>query len=67
MIGDGFEAALAAALARARDRAVAAVARDLPGDVTAAAVERGVVLRGRRLGWRALTDARLRDFAGRVR
>lgn len=62
-----ISAALAAALAGAEARVAAAIAADLPADVTLSRAADGLRLTGRALGVRALTDARLRDFAGRVR
>lgn len=56
-----------AGLARAAARAAAAIARAVPGDVGVTSGDGGIVLRGRRLAVRALTDPRLRDFAGWLR
>lgn len=63
---DALERRGAALAEAARARSVARLARDLdalPG-VRAEAAPEGVVLRGRGLARRALTDARLRWIAG---
>ncbi len=59
--------ALVAALAGAEARAAAAIAAAVPSDVSVALAEHGIALTGRDLSIRAMTDARLRDFAGLVR
>jgi hypothetical protein len=58
---------LAAALAGAQARVAAALAADLPDDVRLAQDGQGLHLTGHALSTRALTDPRLRDFAGLVR
>ncbi len=62
-----LSSALAAALAGAEARIAAAIALEVPGDVTVALDENGIALTGRDLSIRSLTDPRLRDFAGLVR
>ncbi len=59
--------ALIAALAGAEARAAAAIAADVPADVSVALADEGIALSGRDLAIRAMTDGRLRDFAGLVR
>lgn len=59
--------AVAAALAGAEARVGAAIAAEVPPDVAVSPAEGGIALIGRDLSIRALTDARLRDFAGLVR
>ncbi len=59
--------ALVAALAGAEARAAAAIAAEVPADVAVALTDDGIALTGRNLSIRAMTDARLRDFAGLMR
>jgi hypothetical protein len=59
--------ALVDALADAAARAATAIAAEVPADVTVTAGEGAILLTGRELSIRALTDARLRDFAAIVR
>lgn len=59
--------AVAAALAGAEARVAVAIAAEVPADVRVTLAEGGIALAGRDLAIRALTDARLRDFAGLVR
>lgn len=59
--------ALVAALAGAEARAVAAIAAEVPPDVSVALTDDGISLTGRDLSLRAQTDGRLRDFAGLLR
>jgi hypothetical protein len=59
--------ALVAALAGAEARAAAAIAAEVPADVAVALTDDGIALTGRTLVIRAMTDSRLRDFAGLVR
>ena len=59
--------ALIAALGAAEARAAAAIAAEVPPDVTVALTDDGIALTGRNLSIRAQTDSRLRDFAGLVR
>lgn len=56
-----------AGLARAAARAAARIARGVPADVAVTADGDRIRIAGRRLAVRALTDPRLRDFAGLVR
>lgn len=63
----GLASALGAALAGAEARALTAIAAEVPPDVAVSAVEGGIRLVGRALSRRALTDARLRDFAALAR
>jgi hypothetical protein len=55
--------ALAAALSRTLGTAATRIAAEVPADVRVGVEGEGVRLTGRALGLRALTDARLRDFA----
>lgn len=59
--------AIAAALAGAEARVAAAIAAEVPSDVTVSLAEGGIAIAGRVLSARALTDGRLRDFAGMLR
>ena len=59
--------ALVAALAGAEARAAAAIAAEVPADVAVTLADDGIALAGRNLSIRAMTDGRLRDFAGLVR
>jgi hypothetical protein len=64
---DTLPRAVEAALADITARAAAAIAAEVPPDVTVSADGAGVRLTGRALSFRALTDARLRDFAAITR
>lgn len=59
--------ALVAALAGAEARAAAAIATEVPADVAVALTDDGIRLTGRNLSIRAMSDGRLRDFAGLMR
>jgi hypothetical protein len=59
--------ALAAALAGAEARVASAIAAEVPAGVSVSLGEGGIALSGRDLSIRAMTDSRLRDFAGMVR
>lgn len=62
-----FAAPLAAALDRVRTRAAVTIAAEVPVDVSVSLTGSGIAVTGRTLSIRALTDPRLRDFAGLLR
>ncbi len=62
-----FAMRIAQAMAAVRDRLQLRVAAEVPPDVTVVATDDGIALQGVALGRRALTDPRLRDFAGLLR
>lgn len=67
IVSTRFDDAIVLALARIADAAAARLAAEVPADIQVARTGEGMALRGRRLGVRALTDARLRDLTGLLR